>query len=236
MTKRNMLYNLLVIALLAIPFLLIGVKQGRPLLIDEAFAGLLSYVPEAWDPIFKATTELGDKRGVGVVALLMLGWLLIKRRDFFAMGIFALAVALGNEVNKLLKEIIGRERPTLEHLVEVNSLSFPSGHAMVGSILYLLVGYFLMKEYRRPKQKQLIATVCVILILLIGASRVILNVHYPTDVLGGYAFGFIWAVSWLFVYEFIRRKYPLAKNGRRYVMEKNERRQQKTAGWLFFAF
>jgi membrane-associated phospholipid phosphatase len=177
---------------------------------------VLSLVPDSLNPIFRAATELGDKQGIGIVGLLMLGWLLVKKRDFFGMGILALSVALGNEANKLLKNLIGRERPALEHMVEVNSLSFPSGHAMVGSILYLSIAYFLMKEYDSPPVRRWIALGAGSIILLIGASRVILNVHYPSDVIGGYAFGFIWTAFWLYAYEALRKRYPqLRTTGRK---------------------
>ncbi|WP_043933135.1 phosphatase PAP2 family protein [Bacillus sp. EB01] len=208
MSERKTLFIGIVVSIAALLFLLIGINQNRPLLIDESISAVFSLVPESLNPIFRAVTELGDKLGIGIVGLLMLGWLLVKKRDFLGMGILALSVALGNEANKLLKNLIGRERPALEHMVDVNSLSFPSGHAMVGSILYLSIAYFLMKEYDSPSARRWIALGAGSIIFLIGASRVILNVHYPSDVIGGYAFGFIWTAFGLFVYEGLRKRYP----------------------------
>jgi undecaprenyl-diphosphatase len=138
------------------------------------------------------------------VALLTLLVLWITKRDYTAMATIALAVGLGNEVNKLLKNWIGRERPELEHLDEVASLSFPSGHAMVGIVLYMLIAYFLVKYIPSKTGKWLAAIGCTIIILLLGMSRIILHVHYPTDVIGGYAFGFIWAFLWMLIYEMVR--------------------------------
>lgn len=199
------------IAVVVLLLLLPGVMQGRELLVDRVVKGLFSGVPDSLDPIFIAITHLGDKKGVGITALIMVMWLLFKRRDFFAMGIFALAVAFGNELNKFLKVLIGRERPSLEHLVHVKSLSFPSGHAMVGSILYIMIAFFLLKEYKNPVARRIIVGLSAAVVLLIGASRIILNVHYPTDILGGYAFGFLWSALFMLVFDRLREAYPLLK-------------------------
>ncbi|MHC0036789.1 phosphatase PAP2 family protein [Pseudoneobacillus sp. C159] len=144
-------------------------------------------------------TELGSKPGIVVVALISVILLWLLKRDYTAMAIIALAIALGNEVNKLLKNLVGRERPSLEHL-DHDSLSFPSGHAMVGIILYMLIAYFLAKYIPTQKGKWLSVIVCLILVLILGMSRLILNVHYPSDVIAGYAFGFIWAFLWIQIY------------------------------------
>ncbi|CEG29628.1 phosphatase PAP2 family protein [Bacillus sp. B-jedd] len=205
--KRKAVLIGIAFSILIILMLLPGVLQDRHLLIDTAGKSLLAPVPDGLDPLFISITHLGDRKGVGITALIVLMWLLFKRRDFFAMGIFAMGVALGNELNKLLKELIGRERPDLEHLVHVKSLSFPSGHAMVSSILYILIAYFLTREYTGRKAKFWIYGLSGSMILLIGASRVILNVHYPSDVIGGYAFGFIWASCWIYLYSALRIKY-----------------------------
>ncbi|WP_316571169.1 phosphatase PAP2 family protein [Neobacillus sp. YIM B06451] len=214
MEKKKILSILMAITVVVILVILPGVMQGRELLIDRVFKGLLGVVPNWLDPIFVAITHLGDKKGVGITALIMLVWLFFKRRDYFAMGIFAMAVAFGNELNKFLKVVIGRERPSLEHLVHVETLSFPSGHAMVGSILYIMIAFFLLKEYRNPGVRKVIVVLTAGVVLLIGASRIILNVHYPTDVLGGYAFGFLWSALFMLVYEKLRDAFPMLKTNR----------------------
>ncbi|RDU35292.1 PAP2 family protein [Neobacillus piezotolerans] len=213
MKKKNIVV-FMVLSAVVLLLLLPGVIQGRDLLIDRVVKGLFSNVPDSLDPIFIAITHLGDKKGVGITALIMLVWFLFKRRDYFAMGIFALAVAFGNELNKFLKVLIGRERPSLEHLVQVKSLSFPSGHAMVSSILYIMIAFFLLTEYKDPAARRVIVGVAAAVVLLIGASRIILNVHYPSDIFGGYAFGFLWSALFIFVYEKLRDAFPMLKTKR----------------------
>jgi undecaprenyl-diphosphatase len=182
-------------------YLLYLVTHSDSLWIDKVLASVLVTSNESILRLSGYFTELGSKFGIGSVALLTIIVLWIKKRDYLAMATIALAVALGNEVNKLLKDWVGRPRPELEHLDEVASLSFPSGHAMVGSILYMLIAFFLVTYIESSKGKLMAIISCTIIILLLGVSRVVLHVHYPTDVIAGFAFGFIWAFLWMLVYE-----------------------------------
>jgi undecaprenyl-diphosphatase len=185
-------------------YLLYAVTSSETLWMDKAIASVFVTSNDSILKIFGYITELGSKAGIGTVALITLLVLWLTKKDYIAMATIALAVAVGNEVNKLLKNWIGRERPELEHLDEVASLSFPSGHAMVGTILYMLIAYFLVKYIPSKKGKWIAAIACAVIILLLGVSRIILHVHYPTDVIGGYAFGFIWAFLWMLIYEMVK--------------------------------
>jgi undecaprenyl-diphosphatase len=185
-------------------YLLYLVTSSEALWIDKAIASVFVTSNDSILTLFGYFTELGSKIGIGTVALLSLLVLWLTKKDYTAMATIALAVALGNEVNKLLKNWIGRERPDLEHFDEVASLSFPSGHAMVGIILYMLIAYFLVKYIPSKKGKWIAAIACTLIILLLGVSRIILHVHYPTDVIGGYAFGFIWGFLWILIYEMVK--------------------------------
>lgn len=197
--KQFFIYSL-VAALIGI-YLLFLVTSSKTLWIDQAIASLLVTSNETILVLFGYITEIGSKMGIGTVALITILVLWLMKKDYVAMATIALAVALGNEVNKLLKNWVGRERPTLEHLDEVASLSFPSGHAMVGIILYMLIAYFLVKYTPSWKGKWLSIIACTVMILLVGISRIILHVHYPSDVIAGFAFGFIWAFLWMLIYE-----------------------------------
>lgn len=182
-------------------YLVVQVGKDSPLWIDHVISQAFLGVPESTYPIFISLTELGDKKGIGLLALITVLWLWIKKKDFAGMAALVLAVALGNEVSKLLKDIIGRPRPDAEHLVDVISLSFPSGHAMIGFIFYSLVAFFLYKNAKTRAGKIIITVVACVLILLIGLSRIVLHVHYPSDIIGGYALGYIWVYFWILLYQ-----------------------------------
>jgi len=122
-----------------------------------------------------------------------------------AMGVLLAAGIGGLLANTALKQLLARERPSVvPHLVEVQTQSFPSGHAMMAATVYLTLGVLLAQLVARRPLKSYFIAAAVALTLLVGISRVYLGVHYPTDVLAGWTAGAVWAifsglaVSWLF--------------------------------------
>ncbi|MGF6357692.1 membrane-associated phospholipid phosphatase [Paenibacillus sp. 4624] len=97
-------------------------------------------------------------------------------------------------LNTLLKEIFRRSRPELDHLLVVHGYSYPSGHAMISMGFYGMLFVIWAIEWKeRDVLRRWLPVICGILfILLIGVSRVMLGVHYPTDVFAGFAAGFVW--------------------------------------------
>jgi membrane-associated phospholipid phosphatase len=199
-------YLILGFAILIAIYISIKIAAKQTFWLDDKLADLFAYVPDTFNPFFLLLTELGDKKGIGIVALIVLGWLLLIKRNFLGAAAITLSVALGNEVNKLLKDLISRQRPDLDHLAHVDSLSFPSGHAMVGLICYFFIAYLVIEELKSATAKKLVILFTALLLLLIGASRIILQVHYPTDVIGGFAFGYIWVMLSIIIYKFFKRK------------------------------
>jgi membrane-associated phospholipid phosphatase len=175
--------------------------------MDDYVAGLFAHVPHTAIPFFNQVSELGDKMAIGIVALLMLSWLLLKKRNFAGSAMLALSIALANEIYKMLKDWFVRPRPDIEHLVQVEGYSYPSGHALVGMALYFTAAYLLIEGMKSNIAKWLIALLAVVILLLIGASRIILQVHYFSDVLGGFALGFLWAAIWIFFYHSFKQRY-----------------------------
>ena len=109
-------------------------------------------------------------------------------------------------LSELLKVQFGRPRPELvPQLAEVHSLSFPSGHAMLSAVIYLTLGALLARFHKRKRERALIMVYAVLVTMMVGASRVYLGVHWPTDVLAGWALGAAWAaVWWLVAWRFLR--------------------------------
>ena len=96
----------------------------------------------------------------------------------------------------LLKELVNRPRP--DHVLFIpppESLSFPSGHSAYAMVLFGLSIYMTGRLVTPVSLKRLLQAVMVVLILTMGASRVYLGVHWPSDVIGGYLWGFIILVA-----------------------------------------
>jgi membrane-associated phospholipid phosphatase len=109
------------------------------------------------------------------------------------LGLILLLIALlGRGLSEVQKYEVARVRPALEpHLVVVQTQSFPSGHAASSMIFYLTLAIALTAGTRWHR---IAAAVAVLLSLLIGTSRVMLGVHWPSDVIGGWAFGMLWVL------------------------------------------
>lgn len=139
-------------------------------------------------------TALGSAVVLILLVVLILGYLCLRRQ--FAAAIFiAVATAGGEGLNTLLKESFQRARPdAVAHLTAVKTLSFPSGHAMAASIFYLTICAVLAETATRRREKIYIVGAGILLTLLTGLSRVYLGVHYPSDVVAGWAAGAAWAI------------------------------------------
>lgn len=122
----------------------------------------------------------------------MIIYLLYKRCWWRLFTIF-LVIGGGETVLALLKPFFHRPRPE-QQLVMAHGYSFPSGHAFSAVIVYGFLIYMTWQSIKSEALRFVIFFVSILLIVLVGISRVYLNVHWLTDVLGGYAAGFAWLI------------------------------------------
>ncbi|MGO4193853.1 phosphatase PAP2 family protein [Rhizobium sp. YAF28] len=151
-------------------------------------------------------TSLGGVTVLTLLTLLATAYLLLDRKTAIAVFLF-LSVLSGWLASTGLKIIIARARPdVVPHLVDVNDLSFPSGHAMVSAVTYLTLGALLARTQRFRATRIFVMGAGIFLAVIIGLSRIYLGVHYPTDVLAGWGAGSLWALlCWLVSKRFIVR-------------------------------
>ncbi len=117
-----------------------------------------------------------------------------KKKEIYSLYV---AILLSTAINLLIKWIVDRPRPALIHLVEENTSSFPSGHAMASFTFYGYLIYMLWNLECQKKWKILGTVLLSILILFVGYSRIYLNVHYVSDVLAGFFISSIYL--WVFI-------------------------------------
>lgn len=151
-------------------------------------------------------TALGGLGWLTFTTIVIAVYLWLDRK--FHMMLFMLAATIsGAIVSYVLKSAFARPRPDLvPHLSHVHTSSFPSGHSMLSAVVYLTLGSLLAAVMPNVKLKVYVLTIAVILSVFVGASRVYLGVHYPTDVLAGWLAGLLWAlVCWLVAHWLQRR-------------------------------
>jgi undecaprenyl-diphosphatase len=156
-------------------------------------------------------TGLGSGTVLGLVVVSVIGFLLLQ--GLYRTALFILVASAGGWwLNWALKEVFQRPRPeVVPHLRDVLSLSFPSGHAMTSAAVYLTLGALLMRIAHRRATKVYCIAVAMFVTVLVGASRVYLGVHYPSDVLAGWLVGLSWALLCWLVERAIERQTGMAR-------------------------
>ena len=144
--------------------------------------------------IMKGISFLGSEKFIVPFITLVLVYNMYKKNIFES--IFLLVNTLGSFLlNVLLKQVFNRVRPFHLSLVEQGGLSYPSGHSMVVMSMYLALLYLLIRREEKRNKRLLLKGLVGVYILLMGLSRMYLGVHWPTDIIGGYIFGYL-LYSW----------------------------------------
>lgn len=151
-------------------------------------------------------THLGDLFWVAPVSAMIAVALLLRRhRRLAAVWIIALLGIL--PINGGLKALFRRVRPLHDHgFIIEPGWSFPSGHAFGAMVFYGMLAYVLLRL--TPRFHRAIIAVTVLLVGVVGISRILLQVHYFSDVLAGYAAGAAWLVLCIGAAETLRQPAP----------------------------
>lgn len=171
------------------------VLEGDTRLLDEAVMRWInSHATESLDGLALEITVLGD---FAVVAMLMLvsSALLWVGRHRYSVLLLWVGIAGSWPLIYLLKMLFGRERPQVFEWrghYTVESASFPSGHALGALVAYVLLAYLIVRLQAGRTLRCLTIGLTVLIVTLIGLTRIYLGVHYPSDVLAGYAVGLTW--------------------------------------------
>lgn len=186
--------TLVIIAVAGLLFIAAGLVGGPEFVGDVAAIHSL-----AADRIAKAgltggavmLTQLGSVEGLMAVLILAVALLAVAKRWRDLVALVAIVIS-GRITIELLKLAIDRPRPSFTpHPVEVHSLSFPSGHAGNSMLTFLAIALIAAPARWRGRAVAL----AIVASLAIGATRPFLGVHWPSDVVGGWAFGIGWLVA-----------------------------------------
>ncbi len=168
-------------------FLLSGIFD-RVVLLDQLVQQSVYELRNPWLTVFfLKLTNLGSPLWLMLTgAILALYWLK-QKKHLQAVFISGMLITTWILIN-YLKVLFSRSRPLYEALTLARGYSLPSGHAMLSLVFYGFLAYLLLQKWRDAKGKAA-AVLLAVLVLLIGGSRIYLNVHYLSDVLVGYLLG-----------------------------------------------
>lgn len=158
--------------------------------VDSKFYKLvIGFKGEILTNIFKIITFLCSVKFMVSICIVLGITAIIKKKKIYGFPIFIIVIS--SVVNSILKYIIRRERPDkINWLINESNFSFPSGHSMMAVLFYGFLGYIIYKSKINNIFKYILLFIISILILMIGISRVYLGVHYFSDIIGGFLWGF----------------------------------------------
>ena len=157
--------------------------------------------------ILLVITWMGDRTAYIIFTVCLFIFFYIRYGSFIFPLQTSLVLGLAGGLNRWLKDLIERPRPDALHLTEEGSLSFPSGHAMSSIAFYGFMIYLVWRLISTPWIRWVLTILLTFLILLIGFSRVYLGVHYPSDILAGYAAGGACLAVFISVFTYVRYRY-----------------------------
>lgn len=191
----ELISGLLIVSFFSLVFLKLGdgVLDRDAIFFDTTVTNILISIRNpALTKVMTAITFLGSAQFFALIIVLSV--LLFLRKNFRRYSVFSLTIFSGFSLNLFLKETFERPRPNLHPLINENSFSFPSGHAMDSLIFYSALSYLIYRCTNNKKLSINFALISGTVVFLIGISRIYLGVHYPSDILAGYAVGITWFV------------------------------------------
>lgn len=222
--KKNCLILIPIVILLTI----IGLLSTNNLyFVDNLYYKVVMYNKNITN-IFKLITNFGDVFVIGAIGILLLIFYKNKKDILNLYLIFIISTIL----NRGLKILFIRPRPEFKQLVEETGYSFPSGHSMAAMTFYGFIIYLILKSKLNKKIKTISTIILSLLIILIGYSRVYLNVHYISDVIAGFMFSIILLFIYIKVQKSITRKNKIWYN--KYTMSSYSWRKTSWIATHFF--
>lgn len=139
-------------------------------------------------------TALGSTTVVSLISVLALVVLLLLRDRRGALQLLLASLGAGI-LTQVTKHVVERPRPqALPHLISASGFSYPSGHTLASAALYSTISILALRHFRTTKAQATVLAMALSIVILVGATRVYLGVHFPTDVMGGMSLGLGWAL------------------------------------------
>ncbi|WP_342560012.1 phosphatase PAP2 family protein [Psychrobacillus sp. FSL W7-1457] len=195
---KKWFYPLGLVTLLGFTMLFLNIAKDKVVSLDQKMGNLLE-----GNSFITAFHYFGDTKFILLIALLIILLLWIRSHNYRGMLYVLFTVGVGNALNQLLKRVIQRERPDVPSQLE--TYSFPSGHAMVGLLYLFTIAYLATEHQTNRKITVTIWLGAIFMSIMIGLSRIAESRHYASDVFAGWMVGYTWFVLVALWYEYRKR-------------------------------
>ncbi|MGD6844640.1 phosphatase PAP2 family protein [Bacillus infantis] len=171
---------------------------------DGVIIGFLKSIESpALDHLLMFITELGSVWFLTTLSILTVVYLWFKAKNKWGVLFFIIGVGGGGLLTFLLKHYYQRGRPSINPDIDAVGFSFPSGHSMGSLIYYGFLIYFIIRSGVKKEVKWTASLFAVIIVILIGLSRIYLGAHFPSDVIAGHIAGSIWLLLCVLALEWV---------------------------------
>ena len=203
--KNNIVWFIFILSIIAFSLLALGVHLNKFQIFDASVHDIVRKISfPVVEGFWLVITNLASP--LFVLAFLVVLLIIIRNKKFGLLLFFnTINIFL---LNQILKAIFSRPRPFDLMLIEETGYSFPSGHAMLALAFYGFLIYIIWQLNLSKKFKKILTAILIIIIPLIGLSRIYLGVHYPSDILGGFTI----ALAYLIVFIKLVKKYDVGSD------------------------
>src|SRR4030095_3335510 len=175
------------------------------------FSFFASFSTPGLEQVMKVFTFFGSVQFLLPAYIVLIGYFLVKRKYRYGIDIAIIGVT-SSLMMFWLKNLFHRQRPMLPIIQGLSTYSFPSGHALSSFILCSIFIFIIRNGHWNPLYKWISAVVLLLFAITIGMSRIVLKVHYPTDVVASFCLGIAWVIFSLWLLKKINRKYMIRKD------------------------
>ena len=204
--KKKKIDRKIIIAIIAFILFIITtilLLTGKNTIIDNKISEFIIKIRnDKLNDIMVLITNICSLYSIVAISLLML--IIIKNKRIPLISITNLVIV--TIISLLSKLIIQRPRPVGISIITETGYSYPSGHSMVSMAFFGLLAYLIYKELNNKTKKIILIVSLILLIILIGFSRIYLGVHYFTDVLGGFFVATGYLMIFITHYNYLRNK------------------------------
>lgn len=168
---------------------------------EKVFTIIKPWVSPLNTSIMQVITFIGSQNFLLPANLILIGFYLFFRNNRSTAYKIATISITSVVVMFLMKFFLQRERPLVPLIAKVHGYSFPSGHTFTSVTFYGIIAYIIYKNVKSKTLKWVLIGACIILIFLVGFSRVYLRLHYASDVIAAFCLGLIWLLlaKWFLV-------------------------------------